>query len=104
MTSQIPKTQNYNAFTKVLLLRYNHNHGTHTYVPLVLIGLRNFFIFVDTAAAISSNLGIVTGFRGATLTCLKQKNNKLYIAYLLFLNMNIAHNPFHLRRKKDAIL
>ena len=31
MTSQIPKNQNYNAFTKVLLLHYNHNHGTHTY-------------------------------------------------------------------------
>ena len=31
MTSQIPKNQNYNAFTKVLLLRYNHNHGTHMY-------------------------------------------------------------------------
>ena len=25
MTSQIPKNQNYNAFGKVLLLRYNHN-------------------------------------------------------------------------------
>ena len=31
MTSQIPKNQNCNAFTKVLLLRYNHNHGTHMY-------------------------------------------------------------------------
>ena len=31
MTSQIPKNQNYNAFTKVLLLRYNFNHGTHMY-------------------------------------------------------------------------
>ena len=29
--SQIPKNQNYNAFTEVLLLRYNHNHGTHMY-------------------------------------------------------------------------
>ena len=31
MTSQIPKNQNYNAFTKVFLLRYNDNHGTHMY-------------------------------------------------------------------------
>ena len=29
--SQIPKSQNYNAFTKVLLLCYNHNHGTYMY-------------------------------------------------------------------------
>ena len=29
--SQIPKNQNYNAFTKALLLRYNFNHGTHMY-------------------------------------------------------------------------
>ena len=31
MMSQIPKNYNYNAFTKVLLLRYNHNHGTNMY-------------------------------------------------------------------------
>ena len=31
MTSQLPKNQNYNAFTKGQLLLYNHNHGTHIY-------------------------------------------------------------------------
>ena len=31
--SQTPKNYNYNynAFTKVLLLHYNHNQGTHMY-------------------------------------------------------------------------
>ena len=29
--SQIPKNWNNNAFTKVLLVRYNDNHGTHMY-------------------------------------------------------------------------
>ena len=28
---QIPKNYNYNAFTKVLLLRHNDNYGTHMY-------------------------------------------------------------------------
>ena len=32
--SQIPKNYNYNAFTKVLLLRYNHNHGTHIFLSV----------------------------------------------------------------------
>ena len=27
----MPKNPNYNVFTKVLLLRYNHNHRTHMY-------------------------------------------------------------------------
>ena len=29
--SQISKNWSYNAFIKVLLLRYNHNHGTYIY-------------------------------------------------------------------------
>ena len=31
MISQLSNNYNYNAFTKVLLSRYNHNHGTHMY-------------------------------------------------------------------------
>ena len=33
--SQIPKNENYNAFTKKLLMHHNYNHGTYMcYCPL----------------------------------------------------------------------
>ena len=38
--SQIPKNWNNNACTKVLLVRYNHNHGTQ-YVPVSVNPLRD---------------------------------------------------------------